>query len=614
MKKFLEKLKFEVMLCDGAMGTQLIARGLSPLMCKEEQNIINSSLVLSIHEDYIRAGSQIIETNTFAANYFQLKKFGLENKVKEINKQGAILAKDVASRKNVFVAGSVGPIGALIKPYGPLTQWDVVRAYEEQIGYLIEGGVDLIIIETISNLIEAKEAIKAAKSLAKDMPLICQLTLMADGNTKFGNEAVSSLFELKQVGADIVGINCTLGPRESYDIFANIASKVPSFLSVQPNAGYPSIQTGKPVYYASPDYMKKYAKLFVEAGANIVGACCGSAPEHIQAMAEAIIGIRPKPKIVQIEVKDEIKLKEESIQIQKIEKPCNLTEYIKKDFILTVEIDPPKGYDYEELLSESLQLKELGIDLINIADNPMARVRMSSLAMAFLIKEKIKLEPILHFTCRDRNILGIQSELLGAAALGINVILALRGDPTTIGDFPKSTSVFDVDSLGLVKIISSLNKGYNFAGAPINAKTNFIIGIAGNPSTTNFENDLIRLKEKINEGAQFIQTQPVYDIKKLELFSNAIKELNVQLIIGILPILNYKQAMYLNNEVPGITVPEEILLRFEKIDNPIKAEEEGIKITLELIKEAKKYVNGFYFIPPPKKLYIIKEIIMNYFK
>lgn len=614
MKKFLETLKAEVMLCDGAMGTQLIARGLSPSLCKEEQNIVNPSLVLSIHEDYIRAGSQIIETNTFAANYFQLKKFGLENKVKEINKQGAILAKSAGSRKNVFVAGSVGPIGALIKPYGPLTQGDVKRAYEEQIGYLIEGGVDLIIIETISNLIEAKEAIEAARNLSMDMPVICQLTFMADGNTKFGNDVVSSLLELKQVGADIVGMNCTLGPRESYDIFTNMTSKIPAFLSVQPNAGYPSIQAGKPVYYASPEYMKKYAKLFVEAGANIVGACCGSAPEHIQAMAEAVVGIRPKPKMAKLGLKHEIKLKEEPIQIQKIEKPRNLREYIKKDFILTVEIDPPKGCDYEELLSESLQLKESGIDLINVADNPMARVRMSSLAMAFLVKEKIKLEPILHFTCRDRNILGIQSELLGAAALGINVILALRGDPATIGDFPKATSVFDVDSHGLVKIINSLNKGYNFAGAPINAKTNFIIGVAGNPSTSNLDNDLNRLKEKISEGAQFIQTQPVYDIKKLQLFSNAIKELNVELIIGILPLLSYKQAMYLNNEVPGITIPEEILSKFEKIDNPIKAEDEGIKITLELMNEAKKYVNGFYFIPPPKKLYVVKEIIKSYFK
>ncbi len=590
MKDIFKLLKKETLLCDGAMGTQLLMRGVAPLQCKEEQNILNPSLVLSIHKDYVQAGAQIIETNTFAANYIQLKKYGLEKKIEKINKQAVYIAKEAAAKKDIFVAGSVGPIGALIKPYGPLSLWDVSKTYEEQINYLVDAGIDLIIIETISNLIEAKEAIKAAKNIT-NKPIICQLTIMSDGKTKFGNDALTSLLELKETGADIVGINCTLGPRETYDVICNIAKKIPSYLSIQPNAGYPSIESGKPVYYTSPDYMKRYAKSFIDIGANILGACCGSAPEHIQAMAEVVIGTKPKSRLIKTEIIEK-KKEEKPIQLSKEIKPKNLREYLKKDFILTVEIDPPKGCDYEELLSESFQLKQLGIDLINIADNPMARVRMSSIVMAYIIKEKIKIEPILHFTCRDRNILGIQSELLGAAALGINVILALRGDPATVGDFPKATSVFDVDSLGLVKIINSLNKGYNFAGIPINAKTNFIVGIAGNPSSKNLENDISRIQEKINEGAQFIQTQPVYDIKKLKIFYNAIKKYNVDLIIGILPILSYKQAIYLNNEVPGITIPEDIIKRFEKLE-PRKAEKEGIKIILDFIKEAKKYVNGF---------------------
>jgi len=608
MKNLLERLKTEVLLCDGAMGTQLIARGLDPALCKEAQNILNPSLVLSIHEDYIRAGAQIIETNTFSANRIQLKKYGLADKVKEINKQGARLAKDAASLKNVYVAGSVGPIGALIKPYGPLTLLDVQKAYEEQISYLLEGGVDLIIIETISNLLEAKEAINAAKKLS-DKPVICQLTFLADGKTKFGNEAATSLIELKETGADIVGLNCTLGPKETYDILSAIITKVPPPISVQPNAGYPTIERGKPVYYTTPDYMERYAKLYVEIGANIVGACCGSAPEHIQAIAEVVVGMRPRIRPTAMKLIEE---KEKTIvETPKEEEiPLSLRKYLKKDFLITVELDPPKGCYYKELLSEAMKLKAIGVDLVNIADNPMARVRMSSLAMAYLIKEKVEIEPILHFTCRDRNILGIQSELLGAAALGINVILALRGDPATVGDFPKATSVFDVDSLGLVKIINCLNKGYNFAGAPIDAKTNFIIGIAGNPSSNNIENDLIRIKEKINEGARFIQTQPVYDIEKLKLFYDKIKHFDIDLIIGILPILNHKQAMYLHNEVPGISVPQYILDKFEKLDT-LKAEEEGLEITLEFLKEAKKYVAGFYFIPPPRKLHIIEKIIQK---
>lgn len=607
MKNILERLKEEVLLCDGAMGTQLISRGVPMDACREEINLTNPSLILSIHEDYVRAGAQIIETNTFGANYIQLRKYGLEKKLKQINQEAVRLAKDIASRWDVYVAGSVGPLGAMLKPYGPLTIKNVNAFYTDQISYLIEAGVDLIIIETISDLLEAKEAIKVAKSIA-NIPVICQLTFMADGKTKLGYEAKDSLIELAETGADVVGLNCSVGPRETYEILSDIINDLSCYVSVQPNAGYPSLYKGKLIYFAGPGYLQEYAKLYAELGANIIGSCCGTDPSHTKAMAEAIKGYKPHRKIRENPPKTEIVVPKEQIQIKEKKKPTKLTEYLKKDFVMTVEIDPPKGINYSKLIIESHHLKEMGIDLVNIADNPMARVRMSSMVMAHIIKDEVGLEPILHFTCRDRNILGIQSELLGASALNINVILALRGDPANVGDFPKATSVFDVDSLGLIKIINSLNNGFNFSGVPIDSKTNFIVGIAGNPNSIDLDTDIRRIEEKIQAGASFIQTQPIYEIDKLIKFKERIKNFDVDLIIGILPLVSYKQAAYLHHEVPGIIIPEYILKLLEKL-SPEAAEKEGIKIVREFIREAKPYINGFYFIPPFERYSLIEKIL-----
>jgi len=325
-------------------------------------------------------------------------------------------------------------------------------------------------------------------------------------------------------------------------------------------------------------------------------------------MAEAIKGYKPQRKIKEKPTKIEIDLPKEAVQIKEKKKTPKLTEYLKKDFVMTVEIDPPKGINYSKLIIESHHLKEMGIDLVNIADNPMARVRMSSMVMAHIIKDEVGLEPILHFTCRDRNILGIQSELLGASALNINVILALRGDPANVGDFPKATSVFDVDSLGLIKIINSLNNGFNFSGTPLDSRTNFIVGIAGNPNSIDLDADIRRIEEKIQAGASFIQTQPIYEIERLIKFKERIKDFDVDLIIGILPLVSYKQAAYLHHEVPGIMIPEYILKLLEKLP-PEAAEKEGIKIIREFIRDAKPYINGFYFIPPFERYSLIEKIL-----
>lgn len=607
-ENILNRLEKEVLLCDGAMGTLLNSKGVPYDKCREKQNLVNPELVRTIHQEYIDAGAQIIETNTFRANRIKLRAFGLEDMIEEINKAAVTIAREAAG-KEVYVAGSVGPLGVLAKPYGHLTVEEISQLFQEQISYLVEAGVDLLMIETISSLLEAVEAISAAKKVSPTAPVVCMMSFLEDGKTKFGDEMINSLNKVKEAGADIVGVNCTIGPKETYDLARIFIPQVDAKISIMPNAGYPTIVQGKTIFLSSPEYLKEYASLFVELGANIVGSCCGTTPEHTRAMAPQVRGKRPargvstSPTITPVEGAAEIPKAAVAVEARRFTE-----KLIQGKFAITVEVDPPKGSDYNKMLEGAEMLKSLGVDALNISDNPMARVRMSSIALAHLLQEEVGMQTILHFTCRDRNLLGLQSELIGASALGITAILALTGDPSSIGDFPKATSVFDVDSIGLVKIIKGLNNGKDLANNPIGRPTYFKIGVAVKPAAEGLELEIQRLEEKVKSGADFAQSQPIYDIEVVEHFRKKTAHLRLPLLVGILPLRSYRHAQFLHNEVPGITIPKNILKRMQK-STPEEEMREGLKIACEFVRQVKGLIDGFLFIPPFDKYHLVEEMI-----
>ncbi len=602
MKNLIEIMKERVLVADGAMGTYLIEKGLSPDECKELQNLKNPDLIFSIHKEYVEAGAEIIETNTFAANSVKLSKFNLENKIREINYEAVRIARETGG-KDVFVAGSVGPLGVMLRPYGVFTFNDMVRVFKEQISLLVSAGVDLIIIETISSLLEARAALLASKSIS-EIPVIVSMTFLADGKTKFGEDLTRSLNELKEMGTDIVGANCTVGPQETAEIVIPYLKESENLFSVMPNAGYPTIVRGKTIYLSSPAYFREYAEIFLENGVNIIGSCCGTNPIHTKAIAEAVKGEKPRKRkrIAYVEIIEEEKKEE------KVEVTSRFREKLGKESVFTVEIDPPKGRNCENVLAISKKLMSAGVDALNIAENPMARMRMSSIALAYLIQERIGIEAILHFTCRDRNLLGIQSELLGASVLGIRNILALRGDPAEIGDFPKATSVYDIDTVGLVRLIKEFNKGRDMAGNTIGTPTSFLVGVAVNPSSPDLNAELKRLEEKIDAGADFVLTQPQYDILTMEDFLKETEKFKTPIIVGVMPLKSAKHAEFLHNEVPGITIPEEIRERLKRasLDEQPKI---GMEIAMDFIKKIRGEVSGIYLIPSSQNFDIIFTII-----
>ncbi len=602
MKNLLELLKERVLVADGAMGTYLFEKGLPQDECKEFQNIKNPDLVFSIHKEYVAAGAEIIETNTFAANSVKLSKFNLEDKIKEINYEGVRIAREAAG-KDVLVAGSVGPLGVMLRPYGIFTFNDMVKVFKEQISLLVAAGVDLIIIETISSLLEARAALLASKSVS-ELPVIVSMTFLADGKTKFGDDITRSLNELKEIGADIVGANCTVGPQETVELIIPYLKESENLFSVMPNAGYPAIVRGKTIYLSSPAYFKEYAEIFLENGANIIGSCCGTNPTHTKAIAEVVKGEKPRKR----KRAPYVEIIEEERKEEKVELVSRFREKLGKESVLTVEIDPPKGHNCEHVLELSRRLMSAGVDALNVAENPMARMRMSSIALAHLIQEKVGIETILHFTCRDRNLLGIQSELLGVSVLGIKNILALRGDPAEIGDFPKATSVYDIDTVGLVRLIKEFNKGRDMGGNPIGSPTSFLVGVAVNPSSPDINAELKRLEEKVNAGADFALTQPQFDLFTLEDFLKKTEHFKIPIIVGVLPIKSARHAEFLHNEVPGIVIPEEIRKRI-KSSSEKEQEKIGKEIAIEFIKKLGKDVAGVYLIPSSQNFETIFEIV-----
>ncbi|EQB63638.1 MAG: hypothetical protein RBG1_1C00001G1217 [candidate division Zixibacteria bacterium RBG-1] len=606
---FLERLKKGIILCDGAMGTELYARGVPYSHCFDELNLSNPKIVSTVHQDYIRAGAELIETNSFGANRFKLAGFGLEDKIRDINFKSARIAREAREimGKPVFVAGSIGPLGKPLEPIGKITRKEAYAAFKEQTESLLEGGVDIFIIETMVNLDEMKEAIAAVKNICQ-LSIIAQMTFTEEGKTVMGNSPQEIVAELEKMKVDVIGANCSVGPIGIYDVMQLMAQNSKVKLSAQPNAGLPRLVDGRFIYLSSPEYFAEYAVKFAQLGVSIIGGCCGTTPAHISAMAKALESTTKNKASVTV-IEPPIVKERETDKI--VIAPTEISEFAQKlkqkKFVVSIELDPPKGTNPQKLLEGAAAIKKSGVDACNIGDSPMARVRMSCLALAYLIKEKVGLETVLHFTSRDRNLMGIQSDLVGAHALGVRNILCITGDPPSLGDYAHATAVYDVDSIGLVKIISRLNQGTDVAGNSIGNPTSFHIGVGVNPGEENLSREIDRFNQKLESGAEYVFTQILYDIKVLENFLKKVGKVPIPLVLGILPLHSYKHAEFLHNEVPGITIPENLRERMKKAGE--KGTLEGIKMAKELFHEAKGMVQGVYLMPSYGRYQEVLEVV-----
>ena len=612
-KNILDLLKGQVVLGDGAMGTYALEKGLVDGDCKEELNLTRPDDIASIHREYIDAGAQVILSNSFGANRVKLEPFGLESKAGAISEAAARIARQAAGA-NALVAGSVGPIGALLRPYGQLTLSELRDIFKEQIYGLLKGGVDYLQFETSSGIVELLEGLSVAREIS-DLPVFCSMTFTADGSTALGDDIEVAMRRLLDSGADAIGLNCNLGPKESYDLVRDrvLAGNLPTddfILTVMPNAGYPNMVDGKPVYPASPVYFAEFAIELIELGVNMLGGCCGTTPKHTKALSRVLRDQRPRPKritekpVETVTVTPEIKPPPEPIS-------TGFDDKLGKEFVVTVEVDPPRGLGYQKVAEKVRTLKEAGVNAVNIADNPMARVRMSSFALAFILRNEIGIDTILHLTCRDRNLLGLQSDLIGAAALGVNAVLALTGDPSKMGDFPQATSVYDVNSTGLVKMIAELNGGKDLAGNKLNAPTRFKVGVALNIASSDMEKEQIKFAEKLEAGANFAMTQPFYDPDIWLRYLDTYGAPPIPVILGVLPLRTYRHAKFLHNEVPGITVPERILSEMKAASYRSKEEETstGVRIAREIMARVRDTAQGVYITPPFGKYEVVPMIL-----
>ena len=596
---FLERLRHGALLADGGIGTLLHARGISFDHSFDGQNLDHPDLVREIHRAYIGAGAEIIETNTFGANIFRLAKFGLEERVREINLAGARIARDAREieGRDVFVAGSMGPLGKTLQPLGTLSFDLAVAAFRAQAAALLEGGVDLYILETHSGLEEVEAAIEAVRSVSADLPLVVLITFNTGGKTNLGHSPEDVAKSLSTRAIDVLGANCSVGPQKMLETLVAMKPHTSLPLAAMPNAGLPGYRDGRFVYFSSPAYFAEYAEHFLDLGTSLVGGCCGTTPEHIEAMAGVFAERRRSHAAARAGALPEVLIREPELA-QEPAHGVPVSTFVSKlgrQFVVSVELAPPRGTNPEKLMAGALRLKDVGADAVNVPDSPMARVRMACWAISALIEREIGLEVIMHFTCRDRNLMGLQSDLMGAYALGVRNIMAITGDPPRLGDFAEATAVYDVDAIGLVSIITALNAGTDFAHNAIGKPTELSIGVAVNPASDDWDRERERLLRKIDAGAQFAFTQPLYEMSVLETFLERTHDIALPVCLGVLPLMSHRHAEFLHHEVPGITVPEgarEAMARAGKEGARV-----GRDLALELLVHAHKLVDGAYLMP-----------------
>ncbi len=611
MIPFLERLTRGPILCDGAMGTMLYARGVPFHHCFDEVNLSRPELVLSIHYDYIKAGAEIIETNTFGANRVKLAEHHLEDRVREINQAGAALARRARRElgASVYIAGSVGPLGQHLFPLGKLPPSEAHAAFQEQIAALAEAGVDLILLETFSDLEELREAVLAARAVC-DLPVIASATFLTDGHTRVGHSPVEIAAALRELGVDVIGTNCSTGPSGVLAMIERMRSAAGDIpLLAQPNAGWPQHYQQRLIYPASPDYFADYARRFLQQGVTIVGGCCGTTPDHVRAMRRAVDAFlsgaapseptfEPAPAVPELEPPPPFVP----------DGPTQLAQKLQRGkFIVAVEVDPPKSFNPERVLAGARLLQQAGVDVINVADSPMARMRMSPWAVAHLIQAQVGVETVLHFPTRGRNLLRVQGDLLAAHALGVRNIFVVMGDPPSIGDYPEATDACDVVPSGLVRLIKErFNRGTDMAGEPIGQPTSFFVGVALNMNAPTPQREIKVLRRKIKAGADFALTQPIYDVDLIRRFHERFGPPPIPVLVGILPLRNIRHAEFLHNEVPGIEIPEPILDRMRRATDPAA---EGIRIAQEMLIALRDLTQGVYIMPPFGRFELVAELL-----
>jgi methionine synthase / methylenetetrahydrofolate reductase(NADPH) len=602
MQPFRELLETDrIHVVDGAMGTMLYAKGVYINRCYDELNLSNPDLVREIHTEYIRAGADIIETNTFGATAHKLQQYGLEANMHEINALAARIAREAAGDR-AYVAGAIGPLGLRIEPYGPTSFDEAKEMFKAQAVALLEGNIDLFCLETFSDVSEIRQAIAAIRELC-DLPIVAQMTIMTDGNTLFGTTPELFTERLDNWGADVIGLNCGVGPAIILSALEKMRAVTKKKLSAQPNAGLPRDVQGRQFYMCSPEYMSKFAKRFIQSGAKFIGGCCGTTPSHIKLISDSVRAASPRAQRVTFSGSGTAVVEVTPTDI-KVVPPEERSAWGRKiatgEFVTSVEVLPPKGVDAQKTLESIRLLKDAGVDGVNIPDGARAQSRMSALATAVLVEQQIGIETVLHYCCRDRNLLGMMSDLLGAAALGLRNILVITGDPPKMGPYPDATAVFDIDSIGLTNMVNKLNHGLDLGNNPIGEPTSFCIGVGVNPGAINLDEEIKRFEWKVEAGAQYAITQPVFDTDQLRDFLKRIQHVRIPIVAGIWPLVSYRNAEFLHNEVPGVRVTSSIMDRMRAAAAISKeaGREEGLKIARESLMEVRDEIQGVQVSAP----------------
>jgi homocysteine S-methyltransferase len=598
---FLAELERRVLVCDGAMGTMLYAKGIFLNRSFDELNLTQPDLVAEVHQTYVRYGADVIETNTFGANRVKLSHFGLAEQVHAINVQGARIARN-AAKDQAWVAGAIGPLGIRIEPWGKTGVDEAQEYFAEQARALVEGGVDLFVLETFRDVNEIGAAIRGVRSVC-DLPIVAQMTTEEDGHTRDGAAPEAFVPELERWGADVVGLNCSVGPAAMLETIERLARVATVKLSAQPNAGQPREIEGRNIYLCSPEYMASYARRFIANGVRLVGGCCGTTPEHIRQIKQAVRALSPGV-VGQGSARPSVAGQVEGVPgasvggppaaevIVRSEKSRMSNALARGNFVVSVELVPPRGYLAEPLVEQARHLRIHGVDLVNVPDGPRATGRMSALAAAVMVQQQAGVETILHYACRDRNMIGMQSDLLGAHAMEVRNLLLVTGDPPRVGDYPDATAVFEVDSIGLTNLAAQLNRGLDIGGQAIGQATAFHIGVAANPGAFDLDQEIRRFEYKVEAGAEFAITQPVFDVAAMLRFLDRIAGIRIPVLAGIMPLESLRHAEFMANEVPGVSVPDAVLDRMKTAEAAGRARDEGLAIARELVAELAGRVQG----------------------
>ncbi|HBN09523.1 MAG TPA: bifunctional homocysteine S-methyltransferase/methylenetetrahydrofolate reductase [Cyanobacteria bacterium UBA8530] len=606
-RKVLEEGRIHVF--DGAMGTMIYQRGVFINRSYDELCLTMPDMIRDIHRAYLEAGCEIIETNSFGANRPHLAAHGLQEKVFIINQRAAEIARE-AGGEQAFVAGSVGPLGIRLKPYGSVSAKEARAFFKESIEGLVAGGIDLLLLETFSDLHEMRQAIRAAQETCH-LPIVAQMTIQVDGKTTFGHSPEDIVKALDRWGADVIGLNCSVGPAAMLEAIERMRPLTKKPLSAQPNAGMPREIEGRKMYMSSPEYMAEYAKRLIQKGVRFVGGCCGTTPEHIRLIRDAARALSPRRTAELILVEDRGDARQESKRLTPVpaeQRSQFAAKLLGGEFVSSVEILPPRGADISSLLQGVKSIKEAGVDVVNVPDGPRAQSRMGVLATSHLIEREVGIEAVMHYACRDRNILGMQSDLLGAAALGLRNLLLVTGDPPKMGPYPLATAVFDIDSIGLVSMVNNLNHGLDLGRNPIGKPTAFFLGVGVNPCALDLEQELRRFAQKIEAGAQYAITQPVFDPRQLEIFLERTESFRIPIIAGIWPLVSFRNAEFLSSEVAGVVIPHSVMERMRKIGDPEQATLEGIMIAREMLAEVRGGISGVQVSAPLGKIPLALEV------